>query len=208
MGIRLNMNTAYHPQTDDQSERTIQTLEEMLRACIIDFGGSWDSHLPLVEFSYNNSYHSSIGMPPYEILYGRKCRTPICWGEVGQKELDKRRRPIEFQVGDYVMLKVSLWKGVIRFWKTGKLSPRFIGAFRILARCIADETSHVTLNDIKVDEKLNYIEKPVAILVRKEKHIRKKVIKQVKVQWQHQKGSEATWETEEDMMKSYPFLFE
>ena len=87
MGTRLNLSTAYHPQTDGQSERTIQTLEDMLRACIIDFGGTWDLHLPLVEFSYNNSYHASIQMPPYEMLYGRRCRTPICWGEVGQREL-------------------------------------------------------------------------------------------------------------------------
>ena len=87
MGTRLNISTAYHPQTDGQSERTIQTLEDMLRACIIDFGGSWDLYLSLVEFSYNNSFHTSIRMPPYEMLYGRKCRTPICWGEVGQREL-------------------------------------------------------------------------------------------------------------------------
>ncbi|KAI3754798.1 hypothetical protein L1987_54589 [Smallanthus sonchifolius] len=87
MGTRLNISTAYHQQTDGQSERTIQTLENMLRACIIDFGGSWDSHMSLAEFSYNNSYHTTIGMPPYEMLYGRRCRTPICWGEIGQKEL-------------------------------------------------------------------------------------------------------------------------
>ncbi|KAD6119725.1 hypothetical protein E3N88_10996 [Mikania micrantha] len=162
LGTKLLLSTAYHPQTDGQSERTIQTLEDMLRACIIDFGGSWDDYLPLAEFSYNNSYHSSLGMPPYEMLYGRKCRTPVCWDEVGQREIaekevikvtnakidqirahlkaaqdrqksyaDKRRRPIEFQVGDYVLLKVSPWKGVIRFRKRGKLSPRFIGPFRI-----------------------------------------------------------------------------
>ncbi|KAI3776671.1 hypothetical protein L1987_46459 [Smallanthus sonchifolius] len=87
MGTRLNICTAYHPQTDGQSERTIQTLEDMLHACIIDFGGSWDSHLLLAEFYYNNSYHSTIGMPPYKMLYGRRCRTPVCWGEIGQKEL-------------------------------------------------------------------------------------------------------------------------
>ncbi|KAI3670853.1 hypothetical protein L1987_87495 [Smallanthus sonchifolius] len=146
MGTRLHISTAYHPQTDGQSERTIQTLEDMLRACVIDFGGAWDGHLPLAEFSYNNSYHATIGMPPYEMLYGRRCRTPVCWGEIGQKELgsldvvkatsekfelvkqrmkaaqdrqksyaDKRRRPIEFNAGDYVMLKVSPWKGIIRF---------------------------------------------------------------------------------------------
>ncbi|KAJ9556736.1 hypothetical protein OSB04_011350 [Centaurea solstitialis] len=87
LGTRLHFSTAYHPQTDGQSERTIQTLEDMLRACVLDFGGSWDTYLPLAEFSYNNSYHSSIGMPPFEMLYGRRCRTPICWGEVGQRVL-------------------------------------------------------------------------------------------------------------------------
>ncbi|KAD3336153.1 hypothetical protein E3N88_31672 [Mikania micrantha] len=267
MGTRLNISTAYHPQTDGQSERTIQTLEDMLRACIIDFGGSWDDHLPLVEFSYNNSYHASIGMPPYEALYGRRCRTPVCWGGVGQKEVgskaavldlteklqlvkarmkaaqdrqksyaDKRRRPIEFEVGDQVLLKVSPWKGVIRFRKRGKLSPRFIGPFRIMARvgkvayrldlpdelsgihptfhvshlrkCLADDVAYVPLNDIEVDERLNYIEEPVAIVDTKEKQLRNKMIRQVKVQWKHRKGSEATWETEDEMKRLYPHLFE
>ncbi|KAJ9562454.1 hypothetical protein OSB04_007614 [Centaurea solstitialis] len=158
-------STAYHPQTDGQSERTIQTLEDMLRACVLDFGGSWDTHLPLGEFSYNNSYHSTIGMAPYEALYGRKCRTPLCWRETGEKILagpeliqithdkihiirermkaaqdrqksyvDRRKRPIEFSVGDMVMLKVSPWRGVLRFRKQGKLTPRFIGPFKVLER--------------------------------------------------------------------------
>ncbi|KAD3642358.1 hypothetical protein E3N88_31582 [Mikania micrantha] len=87
LGTRLNFSTAYHPQTDGQSERTIQTLEDMLRACVIDFGGSWDDHLPLMEFSYNNSYHSSIQTAPFEALYGRKCRTPVCWSEIGENQL-------------------------------------------------------------------------------------------------------------------------
>lgn len=78
MGTQLRISTTFHPQTDAQNGRTIQTLEDTLQACAIDFGGSWDTHLPLVEFSYNNSYHSSIKMPPYEMFYGRKCRTPIC----------------------------------------------------------------------------------------------------------------------------------
>ncbi|GKC79649.1 putative reverse transcriptase domain-containing protein [Tanacetum coccineum] len=79
LGTQLDMSTAYHPQTDGQSERTIQTLEDMLRACVIDFGKGWDRHLPLVEFSYNNSYHTSIKVAPFEALYDRKCRSPICW---------------------------------------------------------------------------------------------------------------------------------
>ncbi|GJX44653.1 putative reverse transcriptase domain-containing protein [Tanacetum coccineum] len=86
-GTQLDMSTAYHPQTDDQSKRTIQTLEDMLRACIIDFGKSWDNHLPLVNFSYNNSNHSSLKSSPFEALYGRKCRSPVCWSEVGDVQL-------------------------------------------------------------------------------------------------------------------------
>ncbi|GJR57228.1 putative reverse transcriptase domain-containing protein [Tanacetum coccineum] len=84
LGTSLDMSTAYHPQTDGQSERTIQTLEDMLRACVIDFGNGWVKHLPLVEFSYNNSYHASIKAAPFEALYGRKCHSPVCWAEVGQ----------------------------------------------------------------------------------------------------------------------------
>jgi hypothetical protein len=148
---------------------------------------------------------------------------------------DKRRRPIEFNVGDKVMLKVSPWKGIIRFRKRGKLSPRFIGPFKIIARvgavaykldlpdelrgihptfhvshlrkCLADKEAHVPLNDIEVDEKLNYVEEPVAIIDKKEKQLRNKTIKQVKVQWRHRKGSEATWESEEEMREHYPHLF-
>ncbi|GJZ20894.1 putative reverse transcriptase domain-containing protein [Tanacetum coccineum] len=160
LGTKLNMSTAYHPETDGQSERTIQTLEDMLRACVMDFGGSWDTHLPLVEFSYNNSYHASIKCAPFEALYGRKCRSPVIWTEVGENQLigpelvqettekifqikerlktarsrqksyaDKRRKPLEFEVGDRVLLKVSPWKGVVRFGKKGKLAPRYVGPF-------------------------------------------------------------------------------
>ncbi|GKE71154.1 reverse transcriptase domain-containing protein [Tanacetum coccineum] len=84
---QLDMSTAYHLQTDGQNERTIQTLEDMLRACVIDFGKGWDSHLPLVEFSYNNSYHTSIKAVLFEALYGQKCRSPIYWAEVGDAQL-------------------------------------------------------------------------------------------------------------------------
>ncbi|GKC62273.1 putative reverse transcriptase domain-containing protein [Tanacetum coccineum] len=87
LGTKLHMSTAYHPKTDGQSERTIQTLEDMLRACVMDFGGSWDTHLPLVEFSYNNSYHTSVKCAPFEALYGRKCRSPVIWTEVGESQL-------------------------------------------------------------------------------------------------------------------------
>ncbi|GKF69463.1 putative reverse transcriptase domain-containing protein [Tanacetum coccineum] len=137
--MNLDMSTAYHPQTDGQSERTIQTLEDMLRACVIDFGSSWDLHLPLVEFSYNNSYHASIKAAPYEALYRRKCRSPIknrlLIARSRQKSYAyKRAKLFEFEVGDKVLLKVSPWKGAVRFGKCGKLSPRYIGPFKILAR--------------------------------------------------------------------------
>ncbi|GKA84872.1 putative reverse transcriptase domain-containing protein [Tanacetum coccineum] len=162
---RLDLSTAYHPQTDGQSEHTIQTLEDMLRARVIDFGGSWDVHLALAEFSYNNNYHSSIRCAPFEALYGRKCRSPVLWAEIGEGSLigpelvlemtdkvvlikeklkaerdcqtsyaDKRRKPLEFEVGDRVLLRVSPWKGVVRFGKKDKLAPRTVGLFEILER--------------------------------------------------------------------------
>nr|GEU95980.1 putative reverse transcriptase domain-containing protein [Tanacetum cinerariifolium] len=155
MGTQLDMSTAYHPKTDRQSERTIQTLEDMLRACVIDYENGWERHLPLVEFLYNNSYDANIKAPLFEALYGRKCRSPVCWAEVRDAQLtgpelihettekivqikqrieaardrqksyaDVRRKPLEFQVGDRVMLKVSPWKGVVRFGKRGKLNTR------------------------------------------------------------------------------------
>ncbi|GKB14239.1 putative reverse transcriptase domain-containing protein [Tanacetum coccineum] len=137
----------------------------MLRACVLDFEGSWDVHLLLVEFSYKNSYHSSVRCAPFEALYGRKCRSPIMWAEVGEGQLigpelvqetiekisqikdrlkaardrqksyaNKRRKPLEFNVGDYVLLKVSPWKGVVRFGKKGKLAPRFVRPFEIIEK--------------------------------------------------------------------------
>ncbi|GJY37662.1 reverse transcriptase domain-containing protein [Tanacetum coccineum] len=87
LGTNFDMSTAYHPQIDGQSNRTIQTLEDMLCACAIDFGKGWVNHLPLVEFSYNNSYHASIKAAPFEALYGRKCRSPVCWTEVGEAQI-------------------------------------------------------------------------------------------------------------------------
>ncbi|GJZ48264.1 putative reverse transcriptase domain-containing protein [Tanacetum coccineum] len=156
---------AWSAKIDGQSERTIQTLEDMLRACVLDFGKGWDRHLPLVEFSYNNSYHTSIKAASFEALYGCKCRSPICWAKVGDSQLtspeiihettekiiqiksriqaardrqksyaDVRQKPFEFQVRDKVMLKVSPWKGVIHFGKRGKLNPRYIGPFKIIAK--------------------------------------------------------------------------
>ncbi|GKB33878.1 reverse transcriptase domain-containing protein [Tanacetum coccineum] len=266
LGTRLDMSTAYHPQTDGQSERTIQTLEDMLRACVIDFGGSWDVHLPLAEFSYNNSYHSSIRCAPFEALYGRKCRSPILWAEIGESSLigpelvqettdkvvlikeklkaardrqksyaDNRRKPLEFEVGDRVMLKVSPWKGVIRFGKKGKLAPRYVGPFEILKRigpvayrlrlpeelsgvhdtfhvlnlkkCLADASLHVSLGEIKVDKTLRFVEEPVEIMDREVKSLKRSKITLVKVRWNSKRGPKFTWEREDYMKSKYPQLF-
>ncbi|GKF57172.1 putative reverse transcriptase domain-containing protein, partial [Tanacetum coccineum] len=123
LGTSLDMSTAYHPQTDGQSERTIQTLEDMLRTCVIDFGNGWVKHLPLVEFSYNNnSYHASIKVAPFEALYEIVQETTEKIIQVKQRMqaardrqksyADLKRKPMEFEVGDKVILKVSPWKGV------------------------------------------------------------------------------------------------
>ncbi|GJY15038.1 putative reverse transcriptase domain-containing protein [Tanacetum coccineum] len=201
------MSTAYHPETDGQSERTIQTLEDMLRACVLDFGKGWDKHLPLVEFSYNNSYHTSIKAAPFEALYGRKCRSPICWAEVGDTARDRqksyadvRRKPLEFQVGDKAMLKVSPWKG--------KLS-RVHSTFHVskLKKCMADEPLAIPLDEIQVDDKLNFIEEPVEIMDREVKRLKQSRIPIVKVRWNSKRGPEFTWEREDQMQKKYPHLF-
>ncbi|GKD49562.1 putative reverse transcriptase domain-containing protein, partial [Tanacetum coccineum] len=126
LGTRLDMGTAYHPRTDGQSDRTIQTLKDMLKACVIDFSGNWDVHLPLAEFSYNNSYHSSIRCAPFDELYGRKCRTPEKLKEARDRQksyVDNRRKPLEFEVGDQVLLKMSSWKDVVHFGKKEILAP-------------------------------------------------------------------------------------
>nr|GEV69557.1 hypothetical protein [Tanacetum cinerariifolium] len=203
LGTNLNMSTTYHPQTDGQSERTIQTLEDMLRACMIDFGSGWDKHLPLAEFSCNNNYHASIKATPFEALYGRKYRSPNWLLPVHSRQksyADVRRKPLEFKVGDKVMLKVSQWKGVIQFGKRGKLSPRYIRPFKILSRvspvayklelprelhgihntfhvlnlkkCLSDEDLIIPLDKVRIDEKLHFIKEPVEIMDREEKQLK------------------------------------
>ncbi|GJS00573.1 putative reverse transcriptase domain-containing protein [Tanacetum coccineum] len=262
LGTSLDMSTAYHPQTDGQSERTIQTLEDMLRACVIDFGNGWVKHLPLVEFSYNNSYHASIKAAPFEALYGRKCRSPVCWAEVGEVQLtgpeivqettekiiqvkqrmqaardrqksyaDLKRKPMEFEVGDKVMLKVSPWKGVVRFGKRGKLNPRFVGPFKVIKRvgdvayklelpeelsrvhntfhvsnlkkCHADEPLAVPLDGLHFDDKLQFVEEPIEITDREVKRLKRSRIPLVKVRWNSKRGHER----EDQFRKKYPHLF-
>ncbi|GJW76031.1 reverse transcriptase domain-containing protein [Tanacetum coccineum] len=210
LGTRLDMSMAYHPQTDGQSEHTIQTLENMLRACVIYFGGGWDVHLPLAEFSYNNSYHTSIRCAPFEALYGRKfIKERLQAARDRQKSYaDNRRNPLEFEIGDRVMLKVSPWKGVVHFGKKGKLASRYVRPFDILERigpvayrlrlpdelsgvhdtfyvsnlkkCLADASLHVPLNEVKVDKTLRFIEEPVEILDREIKSLKRRKISLVK----------------------------
>ncbi|KAD3336392.1 hypothetical protein E3N88_31911 [Mikania micrantha] len=205
----------------------------MLRACVIDFGGNWDSHLPIVEFSYNNSYHASIGMASFEALYGRKCRSPICWTE--KSYADKRWKPLEFEVDDMVLLKVSPWKGVVRFGKKGKLAPRYVGPFKILERiekvayklelppefsnvhltfhvsnlrkCLADQDLQVPLDDIHINDTMHFVEKPVEIMDREVKKLKRSRIPIVKVRWESKRGPEFTWEREDQMKLKYPHLF-
>ncbi|GJY82625.1 putative reverse transcriptase domain-containing protein, partial [Tanacetum coccineum] len=220
LGTRLDMSTAYYPQTDGQSERIIQTLEDMLRACVIDFGGSWDVYLPLDEFSYNNSYHTSIRCAPFEALYGRKCRSHVLWAKIREGSLigpklvqettdkvvvineklkaakdrqksyaDNRRKPLKFEVGDRVMLKVSPWKGVVHFGKKGKLAPRLSeelsgvhDTFNVsnLKKCLVDASLHVILDEIKVDKTLHFIEESVEIMDREIKSLKRSKISLMK----------------------------
>nr|GEY46708.1 putative reverse transcriptase domain-containing protein [Tanacetum cinerariifolium] len=212
-------------QAPEKSERTIQTSEDMLRAWVIDFGKGWVKHLPLCEFSYNNSYHASIKAAPYEAIYGQKCQSPVGWAEVKEAQLtgpemiqettekivlikqriqaaqdrqksygDLKRKPMEFEIGDRLMFKVSPWKGVVRFGKRGKLNPRYVGPCKVLAKvgkvayrlelpqelsrvhhtfhvsnlkkCYADEPLVMPLERIHVDDKLQIVEEPVKIMER------------------------------------------
>nr|GEX56335.1 putative reverse transcriptase domain-containing protein [Tanacetum cinerariifolium] len=191
LGTSLDMCTAYHPETDGQSERTIQTLEDMLHACAIIFRKGWVNHLTLVEFSYNNSCYVNIKVAPFEALYGWKQKSYA----------DLKRKPMEFQVGDKVMLKVLPWKGVVHFGKRGKLNPRYVGPFNVLERvgdvaykldlleelsrvhntfhvsnlkkCHADEPLAVPLDGLHVDDKLHFVEEPVEIMDREVKRLKR-----------------------------------
>ncbi|GJZ47106.1 reverse transcriptase domain-containing protein [Tanacetum coccineum] len=242
LGTSLDMSTAYHPQTDRQSERTIQTLEDMLLN------------------------HASIKVASFEALMVRKCRSPVCWAEVGQVQLtgpelvqetteriiqikqriqtardrqksyaDLKRKPMEFQVGDKVMLKVSPWKGVIRFGKRGKLNPRYVGPFKVLKKvgavayklelpqelsrvhntfhvsnlkkCYSDDPLVVPLEGLQVDDKLHFVEEPVEIMDREVKQLRRSRVPIVKVRWNSRRGPEFTWEREDQFRKKYPHLF-
>ncbi|GKE20139.1 putative reverse transcriptase domain-containing protein [Tanacetum coccineum] len=241
LGTNLSMSTAYHPETDGQSEMTIQTLEDMLHACVIDFGKGWVKHLPLVEFSYNNSYYTSIKAAPYEALYGRKCRSPVCWTEVREAQLtspemiqettekivlikqriqaaqdrqksyaDLKRKPMEFEVGDRVMLKVltKVRKVAYRMEIPQELS-RVHHTFHVsnMKKCYADEPLSMPLKGIHVDDKLQFAEEPVEIMEREIKRLKQSRIPLVKVRWNSRRGLEFTWEREDSFKQKYQQLF-
>ncbi|GJU23414.1 putative reverse transcriptase domain-containing protein [Tanacetum coccineum] len=199
LGTKLHMGTAYHLETDDQSE----------------------------------VYHTSVKCAPFEALYGRKCRSPVIWTEVGESLLigpeivqetiekiiqikkrlktarsrqksyaDKRRKPLEFKVGDRVLLKVSPWKGVVRFGKKGKLALRYVGPFEIV-ECVGP----VPLNEIEIDENLRFVKEPIEIVERDVKKLKRRRIPLVKVRWNSRQGAEYTWEREDQFRKKYPNLF-
>jgi hypothetical protein len=241
LGTHLIRSSAYHPQTDGQIKRVNQIIEDMLCACVLTDGLKWDKHLPLAEFSYNNSYQESIKMSPFEALYEWPCHTPLSWSEFRERVVfgldivteveekvkqiqaniltaqscqksyaDKRRRPLEFEVGDHVYLRVSPMKGVRRFGIKGKLAPHYIGQYRIidkygqlsyqvelpsklsgvhnvyhvsqLKRCMKPLTDVVIKDTIPLEPDLTYKAHPTKILDQQGRVTRNKTTRFYKVQ--------------------------
>ncbi|GJR25274.1 reverse transcriptase domain-containing protein [Tanacetum coccineum] len=170
LGTQLDMSTVYHPETDGQSEKTIQTLEDMLRACVIDFGKGWERHLPLVEFSYNNSYHASIKAAPFEALYGRKCRSPVCWAEVrdvqltGPEIIHETTEKIILERIGLVAYKLEIPEELGNFHSTFHVSN--------LKKCLSDESLVIPIKELRLDDKLNFVEEPVEIMDREVKKLK------------------------------------
>ncbi|GJU39865.1 putative reverse transcriptase domain-containing protein [Tanacetum coccineum] len=241
LGTNLDMSTAYHPESDGQSERTIQTFKDMLRACVINFGSGWDKHLPLAEFSYNNSYHASIKAAPFEALYGRKCRSHVCWSEVGDAQLtgpemirettemivqiknrllaarsrqksyaDVRRKPLEFEVVTKPFKILSRVGPVAYKLELPQELQGIHNTFHVsnLKKCLSDEDLIIPLDEVRIDEKLHFIEEPIEIMDREVKQVKQSRIPIVKVRWNSSRGPEYNWEREDQMWKKYPHLFD
>ncbi|GKA33875.1 putative reverse transcriptase domain-containing protein [Tanacetum coccineum] len=190
LGTQLDMSTTYHPKTDGQSERTIQTLEDMLRASVIDFGKGWEKHLPLLEIVSNFTGPKIIHETTEKIV---QIRQRLQAARDRQRSYaNVRRKPLEFQVGDRVMLKVSPRKGVIRFGKQGKLSPRNVhSTFHVsnLKKCLSDESLVIPMKELRLDDKLNFVEEPVEIMDQEVKQLKQSRIPIVKVRWNSKRGA-------------------
>jgi hypothetical protein len=267
LGTKLIRSSAYHPQTDGQTERVNQILEDMLRACALQYDENWDKCLSLAEFSYNNNYQTSLKMAPFEALYGRRCRTPLSWSQTGERKnfgpdlvneaeekvkiiqtnmkaaqsrqksyADIRRIPLQFQVRDFVYLRVSPTRGIQRFGVKGKLSPQYIGPFEILEicgpiayrlqlpfqlaavhnifhvsqlrKCIKIPTKIIDPQTIEIEPDLTYTEHPLKVLDTKERSTRRETIRMYKIQWNHHTEEEATWETESYLQHNFPGFFQ
>ncbi|GKC95588.1 putative reverse transcriptase domain-containing protein [Tanacetum coccineum] len=198
LGTRLDMSTAYHAQTDGQSKRTIQTLKDMLRACVMDFGGSWDTHLPLVTLIWAEVGESQLIGPKIvqettEKIMQIKERLKMA-RDRQKSYADKRQKPLESNVGDRVLLKVSPWKGVL---------PQELSCiqdtFHVsnLKKCLAEPDIQVTLEEIKIDDNLRFVEEPIEIVVQDVKKLKGRRIPLVKVRWNSRQGAEFTWERED-----------
>ncbi|GKA39190.1 putative reverse transcriptase domain-containing protein [Tanacetum coccineum] len=220
------MSTAYHPQTDRQSERTIQTLEDMMCACVIDFGKGWVNHFPLVEFSYNNSYYASIKAVSFEALYGQKCHSPVCWAEVEEVQLTspvivqetiekiiqikQRIQAARDQQKSYADLKLLEKFGAVAYkLELPQKLSRVHNTFHIsnLKKCYADKPLAVPLDGLHIDDKLYFVEEPVVIMDREVKRLKQSRIPIIKVRWNSKRGPEFTWECEDQFRKKYPHLF-
>ncbi|GJT78247.1 putative reverse transcriptase domain-containing protein [Tanacetum coccineum] len=227
LGTTLAMSTAYHPETDRQSKRTIQTLEDMLRACVIDFGKGWSkvSFTCLLGRGWRSSTHRSRNSSR-DNREDHSDQTKDSSARDRQKSYaNLKRKPMEFQVGDRVMLKVSPWKGVVRFEKWGKLNPRYVGPFKVLEKvgfvayklelpqelsrvhstfhvsnlkkCYSNEPLAAPLDGIHIDDKLHFVEEPVEIMDREVKRLKQICIPIVKVRWNSRRGPEFTWKRED-----------
>ncbi|XP_070036817.1 uncharacterized protein [Nicotiana tomentosiformis] len=199
LGVRL-VNSS-ESGTDGQAERTIHTLEDMLRACVLDFKGSWDYQFPLIEFADNNSYHASIQMTPFKDLYGRSFRSLIGWFEVGEVKMIRPNilhQAMEKRVGQ-VAYRLELPP------EMSLVHPVF--HVSMLKKVVGDPLLIVWVEVVEVNEELTYEKILVSILDRQVRILRNKEIASVKVLWRNQQVEEAAWEAEEEMKRKYPHLF-
>ncbi|GJR03080.1 putative reverse transcriptase domain-containing protein [Tanacetum coccineum] len=200
----LDMSTAYHPETDGQSERTIQTLEDMLCACVIDFGSGWDKHLPLAEFSYNNSYHASKKAAPVRSSIQKEIRKPFVMWKWVQSYAERITVKGVVRLGNVGNLQgktqyIPCVEGV-GGWGRGELFG--VGEVREVKRRVIN--FHSTM---KIDENCIFIEEPIEIMDREVKQLKQRRIPIVKVRWNSSRGPEYTWEREDQIWKKYPHLF-